>query len=389
MTKDISLGEFDLSLLRGGPLHSLLVRAGIAREGMRGILARILFFVGITWVPLAILTASQGTLLNTSIKVPFLYDFSEVCRFLFVLPLLIVAESIVEPWLAHVLAHCRRLVSDEEVDRFNNFIAKAVRSRDSIYVELFLVALAFIRPHFQYMDLSAESVSWRTAVHAAPNLALMWYLYVAKPVIAFIWLRWLWKYIIWSILIVRISRLALRVVPTHPDHMGGLGFIAIGQSKFAVLVFAFAAQVSSVLGEEILFDGANLWDFRYMILGVVVLSLLVFLPPCLAFTPRLIESKRRGLLEYGALADQYTKAFHAKWIEGKRPDDEPLMGSSDIQSLADLANGFGVVQSMKSVIITKSTLLSFVICALVPFTPLLLTIYPFDEILKRLIKSFV
>ncbi len=92
------------------------------------------------------------------------------------------------------------------------------------------------------------------------------------------------------------------------------------------------------------------------------------------------------MLEYGALADQYTKEFHEKWIEGKRDDNEALIGSSDIQSLADLANSFEVVESMKSVIVSKATIMAFVLASLLPFTPLLLTVYPFDELLARLLK---
>ncbi len=389
MTKDIRQGEFDLSLLRGGPLYGLLVRAGIARPGRAGFVLRILFFVALTWIPLALMSIWQGAFLPAGIKVPFLYDFAETCRFLFVLPLLIIAEGIVEPWLSHVITHCATLVSEADKEKFKHNIALAIRSRDSVPVELLLILLAFIRPHVGGLALSAGISSWRTlttGAETAPTAAFLWYLYVAKPLIALLWFRWLWKYLIWSLLLFRTSRLPLRVTPTHPDRMGGLGFIAIAQTNFAVLYFALAAQAASFIGEEIVFEGAKLMSFKYLILAIVVIAPVLFLTPCLAFSSKLIESKRIGLLEYGALADRYTKDFHEKWIEGKRDDNEVLLGSSDIQSLADLTNSFEVVQSMKSVIISKATVVAFIAASLVPFTPLLLTVYPFDELLARLLK---
>lgn len=387
--EDLSLGDFNLSLLRGGPLYRLLVRAGIARPGRAGNVLRILFFVGLTWIPLAAITIVQGSFLNASIRVPFLYDFAEACRFLFMLPLLILAEDIVEPWLRRVIAHFCRLVSEADTEKFNNYIAIATRSRDSLPAELLLLLLAFIRPHIGDLTFSSDITSWRTVTTNAgslPTAAYLYYLYVAKPIVAFIWFRWLWKYIIWSRLLVRISTLSLRVTPTHPDRMGGLGFIGVGQVLFSILYFAFAAQVASYVGEAIAFEGATLMSFKYLIMAVVALAPVVFLTPCLAFTPKLLDCKRRGLLEYGALADQYTKDFHEKWIKGVRGDDETLLGTNDIQSLADMANSFEVVRSMQPVIINKGTVVAFLVAALLPFVPLLMTVYPFDELLTRLWK---
>lgn len=392
LSKDFSLSQFDLSLLTGGPLYGLLVRAGIARPGHAGIVLRILFFVSLTWGALALITIWQGTFLNSALRVPFLFDFAEICRFLFVLPLLIMAEGIVGPWLSHVISHFRKLVSEADIEKFEENIASALRSRDSIVAELVIILLAFIRPHFDALTLSASVSSWRavtTDAVSVPTSAFLWYLYVAKPLIAMVWLRWLWRYIIWSLLLSRTSKLALRVIPTHPDRMGGLGFVGTAQTNFAILYFAIAAQAASFIGEEIVFEGAKLMSFKYMILAIVLIAPVIFLTPCLAFSSKLIEAKKRGLLEYSALADQYTKEFHEKWIEGKRDVNEQLLGSADIGSLADLGSSFEVVQSMKTILISKGTIMSFLVASLLPFTPLLLTVYPFDELLARLVKMIL
>ncbi|MBX9688821.1 MAG: hypothetical protein K2X27_19085 [Candidatus Obscuribacterales bacterium] len=381
--------ELPLALLSGGPLYTLMVKAGIAKPGLTGIRLRILLSIAISWIPLALLTIAEGSFANSSLKVPFLYDFAEWCRFLFALPLLIVAEYLIEPWLAQVIAHCRGLIETTDLEKFNEYVKAALKSRDSVPVELVLVLLAFIRPHFGDMMLSSKISTWHTVNTAGGEkaaLAFLWYLFVAKPLIVLLWFRWLWKYAIWCRLLYRISKLDLRVMPTHPDRMGGLGFISVGQSRFAIIYFGFATVVASYLGEEIVFNGASLESFQYVILAIVMIGLIVFLTPCLAFSPKLVDGKRRGLLQYTELADRYTKEFHDKWILGKRKADEELLGSGDIQSLADLGNSYEIVQSMSGVIISKSTVMAYVVASLLPFSPLLLTIYPFNEILARIWK---
>jgi hypothetical protein len=105
----------------------------------------------------------------------------------------------------------------------------------------------------------------------------------------------------------------------------------------------------------------------------------------LVFAPQLAQAKRTGNREYGALAARYVREFDAKWLRGRASTDEPLVGSADIQSLADLANSFEVVRTMQIAPITRDALLRLVAATLVPVVPLALTMMPFEELLKRLI----
>ena len=74
--------------------------------------------------------------------------------------------------------------------------------------------------------------------------------------------------------------------------------------------------------------------------------LLFVLGPLLVFAPRLAAAKRNGLREYGMLAKRYTDEFDHKWLRSGVPPDEPLIGSADIQSLADLGTSFEVIKDM-------------------------------------------
>ena len=113
------------------------------------------------------------------------------------------------------------------------------------------------------------------------------------------------------------------------------------------------------------------------IIGYVLLILIVFLSPLLVFSPKLFEVKRKGLLEYGALANEYTQSFERKWIRREAPGGEPLLGSADIQSLADLGNSFEIVRKMRPVPFDLWTVIfPMVAAAAIPFLPLVLTVFP-------------
>ena len=66
----------------------------------------------------------------------------------------------------------------------------------------------------------------------------------------------------------------------------------------------------------------------------------------LVFSPALVRAKRDALLSYGALVNRYNRAFHGKWLDRQPPEHESLLGSSDVQSLADMGNSFRVVDDM-------------------------------------------
>ena len=108
------------------------------------------------------------------------------------------------------------------------------------------------------------------------------------------------------------------------------------------------------------------------------------LAPFLVFAPQLAAAKRTGLREYGTLAERYVREFDARWLRGGAPADEPLVGSADIQSLADLGNSFEVVKTMRVAPITRDALLGVVVATLAPVVPLMLTMMSLEELLKKL-----
>jgi hypothetical protein len=95
--------------------------------------------------------------------------------------------------------------------------------------------------------------------------------------------------------------------------------------------------------------------------------------------------KRISLREYGTLAERYVREFDAKWLRGGAPADDPLVGSADIQSLADLGNSFEVVRTMRIALFTKEAIIQPAAVMIAPVAPLVLTMMSLDEILKKLL----
>jgi hypothetical protein len=102
--------------------------------------------------------------------------------------------------------------------------------------------------------------------------------------------------------------------------------------------------------------------------------------------PKLYDVRKRGLLEYGVLAADYTRMFESKWLHGRRPSGEALLGSPDIQSLADLNNSYAVVREMVIMPIDKRTLIALAIATLLPMVPLLFLATPADELIKTVLR---
>ena len=78
--------------------------------------------------------------------------------------------------------------------------------------------------------------------------------------------------------------------------------------------------------------------------------------------------------------------FDAKWVHGRPPEGETLLGSSDIQSLADLGNSFAIVRGMRVAPIDKTTLIDFAVVAALPVAPVLILGTSADQLIPTVLK---
>lgn len=382
----------DFSLVLGGPLFQLLRRSHLADDALEMVRQRIVVMALLAWLPLLLLTALEGQLIGGSAAVPFLMDAEVHIRFLVAIPLMIGAELVVHRRMRLLLRQFleRNLIPESALPRFDAAIHSAFRLRNSTLAEVLLIAIVYSLGIMviwrNYMALDAPT--WfATPTAAGPSLSLAgyWYAYVGMPIFQFLLLRWYFRLFIWSRFLWQVSRIELNLVPTHPDRTGGLGFLGGTVYAFIPLLMAHGAIVAGNLANRIFYLGASLPDFKGEVALMVVFLLCVVFGPLLAFTLQLAAAKRTGKREYGTLAQRYVRAFDAKWLRGGAPADEPLLGSADIQSLSDLGSSYDVVQTMRTTPVSKEAVLRLAAAVLVPIVPLVLTMMPWEELLKKLL----
>ena len=382
----------DFSIVHGGPLFQLLLRAQFAGDALDLVVRRVILFVLICWAPLLALSAVGGHLRDGNVALPFLPDIETHIRFLVVVPLLLVAELVVHRRLRPVARSFldRNLISEAEEERFDAAITSAFRLRNSVLAEVLMLALVYgVGVLIVWRRYTALNVTTWYGHSSAGTFRLhsagIWYAYVSLPIFQFLLLRWYFRMFIWIRFLWQTARLQLKLVPTHPDLVGGLGFLGNTVFAFSVLLMAHGGMLAAQIANRIFFAGATLVDFKEEIFLMLVFLLCLVFVPLLVFSPQLSWAKRQGLLEYGMLAERYVREFDGKWLRRDDKTSEPLMGSADIQSLADMGNSFAVVRTMRLAPISRDAVLELSAAVLVPLVPLLLTVMPLEQLVKRLI----
>lgn len=389
--ENLTTEQTDFSLVLGGPLYQLFRRVHLSGDALELVRRRVIAGVLLAWVPLLLLSALEGKLLGVTAAVPFLLDMEVHVRFLVALPLLIAAELVVHQRMRLVAKQFleRKVIPEGDRTRFDAAIAAAFRLRNSLLAEVLLIAFVYGLGVLVFWRLytALNTTSWYmvpTNTGSSLSLAGIWYGYVSLPIFQFLMLRWYFRLFIWARFLWQVSRIDLSLAPLHPDRVGGLGFLSQTAYAFMPLAVAHGALLSAMIANRVLHLGAALTEFKVEIALVVIFMQCLVFAPLFLFAAQLAEAKRTGLREYGTLAERYVREFDAKWLRSGAPPDEPLVGSADIQSLADLGNSFEVVRGMRLALFTKDAVLQLAAATLVPMVPLLLTMMSLEELLRKL-----
>jgi hypothetical protein len=382
--------EHDFSLVTGGPLFQMYRRAHLVIDPLELLRRRIVVITAIAWVPLLLLSLLDF-FSGHVVEVSFLRDVEVHARFLVALPALIFAEVVVHSRLKPIVRRFveRRIVISEDLPRFDRMIDSAIRIRNSNGLEAGLLIIVYTAGLWLWSSrIPISSATWYAVPggrwHLTP--AGYWYVFVSIPIVQFVLLRWYLRLFIWFRFLWQVSRLNLHLVPTHPDRCAGLAFLGKGSYAFAPLLFAQGAMLAGVVASRVLYDGQKLMSFKMQIGGFVVLFVFAILCPLLAFSPQMTRAKRRGLAEFGQIAQDYVDNFETKWVNHRSDEADQLLGSGDIQSLADLDNSFGVVNEMRSVPVKLDDVMRLAAATAAPFAPLLFTVFSLEELVIRLVR---
>jgi hypothetical protein len=401
MNKSPQTGE--LALAPCGPVDRLLARVKVARADTPRLLPRAATTALAVWLPLLVLVVVES---NPQTRVSFFRDIAVHVRFLLIVPLLIFAEGSIGPRTRLVSAQflASGLIADQDADRFESAMRRGRRLLDSTLAEIAIMVVSGLAAWGRARLALGESTNlWferDTAAGHELTPAGWWHFAVAVPILTFLLLRWAWRYGVWWWFLGRVARLDLRLTASHPDRVGGLGFVTFHQAVFAIITLAVGCLVSASAADRILNGHAPLTSMHAEILhqqippeflvtlAIAALGVVIGVCPMLVFTRRLVAAKRRGVLMYSHLASDYVRMFEQKWM-GNPPLRDELLGTSDIQSLADIGGSFERMAQMRGFAIDKRLIMAFAVAAVAPALPLLLTIMPFKEIVRVLFKALI
>lgn len=390
MTEPALLKETpDFSLVLGGPSYQIFMRAHLSGPALELLNRRLLIIPLLTWVPLALVSTIEGHLFGGQ-SLPFLSDIETHVRFLVALPILILAEVVAHSRTKGMMELFlkRQIVTAEDTPKFQAAIDDAMRTRNSVLLELALLVFVYTIGHLIWRNGTALGATTWYAVPDGKSLHLTvagyWFSWISIPLFQFILLRWYMRLAIWYRLLWKVSKLNLRLLPTHADRAGGVGFLGTSSYAFSPILFAQGAVLAGMISSRIFYQGQTLLSFKMNILGLVCFFVLVILGPLTMFSPLLLRTKRSGLGEYGTLVTSYAIDFDEKWVHGST--DEGILGTGDIQSLADLANSYSVVREMNLVPFGRGDVAQLVGATALPLLPLLLTMMPLEELVSRVVK---
>jgi hypothetical protein len=386
----------DFDLVTGGPLYELWRRTRLSDRELHLLHRRALAAATLAWLPLLLLSLIEGHAWGSGDAISFLQDVEVHARMLVAVPLFMLTEVWAHRELPPIVRHfvLDGLITPAERPRFDAAIDSATRWRNSAVAEALLVAFVYgIGVAVLWRTQFALDVNtWYASTDGGqlrPTLAGRWMALVSMPVFLFFFLRWCFRLLIWTRFLWQVSRLNLDLEGAHPDGMAGLRFVTVTEHAYRPFLLAFGSVLSAMIANRVLYTGAALADFKLEIVGTVILALFIVLGPLLVFAPTLRKARRRGIAEYGALGQRYAREFRQKWIGDHPAADEPLLGSADIQSLADLHNAYLVVEEIPIVPFRLRNLLLPVLTVLLPLAPLLLTTFSAEELFDRLVNMLL
>jgi hypothetical protein len=376
---------YDFSLVLGGPLYQIFRRAHLTGDALELLRRRIVVISLFAWVPLLVLALLDGRAWS-GVAMPFLRDVDVHVRFLVALPLLILAEIVIHQRMRPVVSQFleRNLVPPEARAQFAEALGAAHRLRNSVLAEVLMIAAVYgIGVLIVWRGHSAVSVtSWygeSVGGLLQPSAAGWWFGCVSLPLFQFMLLRWYFRLFVWMRFLVHVARIDLKLLSTHPDKCGGLGFLSEVCMAFAPLLLAQGALLSGTLANQIFYAGAKLPQFKMEVIGMVAVALFAVLGPMLVFIPTLYRVKREGLRQYGALAQRTARELDDEWMQKAGP----VVGAVPF---FQAHKGFELARDMSLVPFTRQAFVQLTMFTLVPLIPLLLTMVSFEQLLGRLLK---
>ncbi len=310
---------------------------------------------------------------------------------LIAVPALLVGEILMESRFRAVIEHIHQaaLLDASDLARVDEVLTILVRVRDSLLPEFTILLLLILHTATSYKGL-IDAMPWlsRASSTGLHLTAAGWYgVLVSSSIFQFLFGVMLWKWLLWTFFAFKLSRRNLKLVPTHPDRHGGLGFLGLTSAAFAPIAFSATAVIAATWRNEILYHGAHLADFKLPAIVLVAVTALVALGPLAFFVPRLADLRRKGILEYGVLGQRDSTEFHEKWILHRVGNQTDSPASRESTAVANFGRVYESIEKMNSFPADKGALYTLAAAVFIPALPMILAEVPFAVLLSGLLKA--
>src|SRR6185369_14004029 len=162
MTQRFSLNFDEFSLAKGGPFFKLMVHSGLIKPDFARPARRAAFFALFTWLPIFIFALFQGVAFG-GVKLPFIYDFTVSVRFLICVPLLIVADVLLDIRTIAVIKHILSsgLVREKDYPALAAAVQRAAKMRDSLLAEAIIIGVVVVSVVFNRLEYLGSASTWQ------------------------------------------------------------------------------------------------------------------------------------------------------------------------------------------------------------------------------------
>lgn len=368
------------ALTAGGPFYRVLLRLGVRTHTSR------CWWLGVViWLPLVI---GEGVrVARGAPRDPELFDLSLHVRLLFTLPVLLFAERLMDQTVQSAMTSMYRGDFCDRA-RLDDIVDGAGRLRDSWKVELVLLGAGLF---------GGQLVLWRVfgatgLFHGGAAIDLLsfprlWYTLVALPLVQFVMLRWMWRWLIWSYMVARISRLPLSLLATHADLAAGLAALARPVTAFCRFVLAVSAVLSAAWATQVIYARTTLSALIPMLTTYLVTALAIAIGPLLLLSAALARARRRTLAQYGDFMRDFAIRFHDKWIAHRAHMAADALVAPDMSALHDLGESYQVIAKTRVFVFSSRTVLTVWFAGLLPMVPLFASALTVEQVLARIVRT--
>jgi hypothetical protein len=377
------------------PPYHLESWLGLMRAGHPQVVPRAVLALAIAWLPLAVLTLVRGDFMRPDHANAFILDIGCLARYVIALPLLVVAEALCAPRLTAIARQfvTAGLIAEADRPAYERAVASTGRLLRSRMAEI----AAFILAYGLVACLVASKPDtaiplWHGVIwgdRMAPTPAGWWGLFVSLPLLFPLLLGWLWRVGLWARFLWSMSRLELKLVPSHPDGAAGLGFLSTSLEAFLPLALAFGVLGAGPVLNFVVHRDASPQQFRLEAIGVALFSVVLFGSPLLVFVRRLLDAYHRGVLSYGAFTLRAGQQFERQWLTERQAVDEQILQARDFAATNGLFSIARYAIKMRRLPFEVRSVAVLGGAALLPFLPAELLNLPLDVVLKKVGGFFI